>query len=124
MAAIARAPPAGLGNFRFAAAANVPAGTPSFPVAYHRGSDAVALGLESPPLLSAAFAGANTLAEAKQSLTQLLETRLGALERLARQVVRHDERTYLRIEVSPAPGKDASLGAAIEPLSGVPFADD
>src|SRR5207247_11300194 len=81
MAAIARATPGGIGNFRFAAAANVPPGTPFFPVAYHRGSDAVALGLESPPLLSAAFAGANTLAEAKQSLTQLVETRRGALER-------------------------------------------
>src|SRR5436190_464692 len=123
MAAIARATPGGIGNFRFAAAANVPAGTPFFPVAYHRGSDAVALGLESPPLLSAAFAGANTLAEAKQSLTQLLETRLGALERLVRQVARHDERTYLGIDVSPAPGKDASIGAAIEALTGVPFGD-
>src|SRR5439155_1402644 len=36
MAAIARATPGGIGNFRFAAAANVPAGTPFFPVAYHR----------------------------------------------------------------------------------------
>src|SRR5207249_10391573 len=95
MGAIARSTRAGIGNFRFAAAANVPAGTPFFPVAYHRGSDAVALGLESPPLLSAAFAGANTLAEAKQSLTQLLETRLGALARLVRQGARHEERTYL-----------------------------
>src|SRR5881296_2499389 len=123
MAAIARATAGGIGNFRFAAAANVPAGTPFFPVAYHRGSDAVALGLESPPLLSAAFAGANTLAEAKQSLTQLLESRLGSLERLVRQVARHEERTYLGIDVSPAPGKDASIGAAIEALTGVPFGD-
>src|SRR3989449_10977026 len=68
MVAISRATPGGIGNFRFAAAANVPAGTPFFPVAYHDGSDAMALGLESAPLLSAAFAGANTLAEAKQSL--------------------------------------------------------
>src|SRR5205807_2165917 len=43
MVAIAGATPGGIGNFRFAAAANVPAGTPFFPVAYHRGSDAVAL---------------------------------------------------------------------------------
>ena len=123
MAAIARATPGGIGNFRFAAAANVPAGTPFFPVAYHRGSDAVAIGLESPPLLSAAFAGANTLAEAKQSLTQLLESRLGSLERFVRQLARRDERTYLGIDVSPAPGKDASIGAAIETLTGVPFGD-
>src|SRR5207253_11464098 len=78
MVAIAHATAGGIGNFRFAAAANVPAGTPFFPVAYHNGSDAVAIGLESPPVLSAAFAGANTLAEAKQNLAQLLESRLGA----------------------------------------------
>src|SRR5438309_11297228 len=57
MDAIARATPGGIGNFRFAAAANVRAGTPFFPVAYPRGSDAMAIGLESPPLLSAGLAG-------------------------------------------------------------------
>src|SRR5213592_900482 len=77
MAAIARATPAGIGNFRFAAAANVPAGTPFFPVAYHSGSDAMAIGLESPPLLTAGLAEANTLGEAKQHLTEPLESRLG-----------------------------------------------
>ena len=121
MVAIARATAGGIGNFRFAAAANVPAGTPFFPVAYHHGSDAVAVGLESPPLLSAAFAGANTLAEAKQRLTAVLESRLGPLERLMRQVARQDERAYGGIDVSPAPGKDASIGAAVEALTGVPF---
>src|SRR2546428_9146835 len=82
MAAIAHATPAGIGNFRFAAAANVPAGTPFFPVAYHSGSDAMAIGLESPPLLTAGLAEANTLGEAKQHLTELLDSRLWPLERL------------------------------------------
>jgi uncharacterized protein (UPF0210 family) len=121
MAAIARVTAGGIGNFRFAAAANVPAGTPFFPVAYHHGSDALAVGLESPPLLSAAFAAANTLTEAKQRLTATLDSRLGPLERLMRQVARRDEREYLGIDVSPAPGKDASIGAALEALTGVPF---
>ena len=121
MAAIARATPGGIGNFRFAAAANVPAGTPFFPVAYHRGSEAVAVGLESPPLLEAAFTGANSLTEAKQRLTAAFESRLGPLERLIKEVARRDERGYTGIDVSPAPGKDASIGAAIEALSGVPF---
>ncbi len=121
MAAIARSTAAGLGNFRFAAAANVPAGTPFFPVAYHRGSDAVAVGVESPPLLAAAFAGASTLADAKQRLKTSLESRLGPVERLVREAARRDERAYTGIDVSPAPGKDASIGAAIEALTGVPF---
>src|SRR6266702_1189835 len=121
MAAIARATPAGIGNFRFAAAANVPAGTPFFPVAYHSGSDAMAIGLESPPLLTAGLAEANTLGEAKQHLTELLESRLGPLERLVRDVARRERRSYTGIDVSPAPGKDASIGATIEALTGVPF---
>ncbi len=121
MVAIARVTAGGVGNFRFAAAANVPAGTPFFPVAYHHGSDALAVGLESPPLLSAAFVGANTLAEAKQRLAASLESRLGPLEQLMRQVARREERGYGGIDVSPAPGKDASIGAAVEALTGVPF---
>ena len=121
MAAIARATPAGIGNFRFAAAAMVPAGTPFFPVAYHQGSESVAVGLESPPLLSAAFTGANTLAEAKQRLAGLFQSRVGPLERLMRDVARRDERSYGGIDASPAPGKDASIGRAIEALTGVPF---
>ena len=121
MAAIARHTPAGIGNFRFAAAANVPAGTPFFPVAYHHGSETVAVGLELPPLLSIAFAGASTLPDAKQRLSTLLESRLAPVERLVRDAARRDERGYGGIDVSPAPGKDASIGAAIEALTGVPF---
>jgi len=121
IAAIARATPGGIGNFRFAAAANIPAGTPFFPVAYHSGSDAMAIGLESPPLLSAGLAEASTLGEAQQHLTELLESRLGPLERLVRDIARRESRSYTGIDVSPAPGKDASIGATIEALTGVPF---
>src|SRR5438046_10723254 len=121
MAAIARATPGGIGNFRFAAAANVPPGTPFFPVAYHGGSDAMASGFEPRRWLSAGLAEANTLAEAKQHLTELLESRLGPLERLVRDIARREKRGYTGIDVSPAPGKDASIGEAIEALTGVPF---
>src|SRR5437773_11886956 len=102
MAAIARATPAGIGNFRFAAAANVPAGTPFFPVAYHSGSDAMAIGLESPPLLSAGPAASNTLGEAKQQLTELLESRLGPLERLVRDSARLAPRADTGTATPPA----------------------
>src|SRR2546427_3668848 len=72
MAAIARATPAGIGNFRFAAAANVPAGTPFFPVAYHSGSDAVGIRLGSPPLPTPGIAQAHTPGGAKPHPTELL----------------------------------------------------
>jgi len=69
------------------------------------------IGLESPPLLSAGLAEASTLGEAQQHLTELLESRLGPLERLVRDIARREKRSYTGIDVSPAPGKDASIGA-------------
>lgn len=122
MVAIARATPGGIGNFRFAAAANVPAGTPFFPVAYHAGTEAYAIGLESPPLLAEAFAAPHTVSEGRSRLAAVLETRLAAVEQLAQGIAPGGERRYLGIDASPAPGKgEASIGAAIEALSGVPF---
>ena len=51
MRAIAGASADGLGNFRFAAAARVPAMTPFFPVAHHHGAPAIPAGLESAHLV-------------------------------------------------------------------------
>jgi uncharacterized protein (UPF0210 family) len=53
IAAISRATPGGEGNFRFAATAFCPPGTPFFPAAYHEGEPSFAIGLESPPLRTA-----------------------------------------------------------------------
>lgn len=44
--ALASALPDGLANFRFAAAANIPAGTPFFPVGWHDGPPSIAIGME------------------------------------------------------------------------------
>jgi uncharacterized protein (UPF0210 family) len=95
MLAIARVTAGGIGNFNFAAAANVPPGTPFFPVAYHSGPEAFAIGLES--------------------------LALGAVAELATGLAERERRRYLGIDASPAPGKDASIGAAIEALTGLPF---
>jgi hypothetical protein len=54
----------GIANFRFAAAACVPAGTPFFPVAYHDGPPSLAVGLETPNLVREAFIGAGDPADA------------------------------------------------------------
>lgn len=122
MLAIAHATPAGIGNFRFAAAANVPPGTPFFPVAYHRGPEAFAIGLESPALLAQAFAAAPSVSDAQARLRSLLEARLGAVQHLALAIARQERRQYLGIDASPAPGKaTSSIAAAIETLTGVPF---
>ena len=121
MAAIARATPGGEGNFRFAAAANCPAGIPFFPVAYHEGADAFALGLESAPIVAAAFAEARGRRAAQARLKTLLEAELGPVQAIAMAAARREGRRYLGIDASPAPGKDASIGAAVEALTHTPF---
>ena len=119
--AIAGTSPGGEGNFRFTAAANCLAGTPFFPVAYHQGPDAFSIGLESPGLLQEAFEQSRDIQEAKAKLKALLESELGPVEKLAVGVAHDEHRQYLGIDVSPAPSKEASIGAAIEALTRVPF---
>ena len=119
--AISKSSPGGEGNFRFTAAANCLAGTPFFPVAWHRGPMAFSIGLESPGLLQEAFAQAGDIDEAKARLKALLESELGPVEKLALGIAGNEHRQYLGIDVSPAPSKDASIGAAIEALTRVPF---
>jgi uncharacterized protein (UPF0210 family) len=123
--AISRASPGGEGNFRFAAAANCTPG-PFFPVAYHRGPVGFSIGLETPRLLQQAFEQANGLkdvGDAQEKLLKLLESELGPVENLAEGISRTERREYFGIDVSPAPSKDASIGAAIEALTHAPFGE-
>jgi uncharacterized protein (UPF0210 family) len=119
--ALAKGTPGGEGNFRFAAAANCLAGTPFFPVAYHRGQPAFSIGLESPGLLREEFAKAAGIEGAKSNLKVRMERELRPLERKAQEFARSERREYLGIDLSPAPSKDASIGLAIETLTRVPF---
>ena len=119
--AISKAGPGGEGNFRFTAAANCLAGTPFFPVAFHQGPAAFSIGLESPGLLQEAFQQSANVEEAKAKLKTLLESELGPVEKLALDIARTERREYMGIDTSPAPSKDASIGAAIEALTHVPF---
>jgi len=119
--AISKSSSGGEGNFRFTAAANCLAGTPFFPVAYHRGPESFSIGLESPGLLQEAFAQSKDIEEAKAKLKTLLESELGPVEKLALGIAQNEHRQYLGIDTSPAPSKDRSIGAAIEALTRVPF---
>src|SRR5712691_9322797 len=101
--AISKSSPGGEGNFRFTAAANCLAGTPFFPVAYHRGPAAFSIGLETPGLLQEAFAQAKDIDEGKAKLKTLLESELGPVEKLALGIAQNEHRQYLGIDVSPAP---------------------
>src|SRR5438876_343564 len=119
--AISKTSSGGEGNFRFTAAANCLAGTPFFPVAYHRGPAAFSIGLETPGLLQEAFAQAKDIDEGKAKLKSLLESQLGPVEKLALGIAGSEHREYLGIDVSQAPSKEKSIGAAIEALTRVPF---
>jgi uncharacterized protein len=121
MIAVANVTRDGVANFRFAAAANILPGTPFFPVAYHQGPDAVAVGLESANLVQQAFAAAANAHEATDRLRSLLEVELAPVAGLAEAFARREGRAYLGIDPSPAPAQDRSIGAAIEALTHLPF---
>lgn len=123
MVALSRAAPQDAANFRFAAAANVPAGTPFFPVAYHDGPDALAVGLESPRLIREAVVGGSGIDGAEQKLREALDGALAPVATLAAACARDERQKYLGIDPSPAPGMDSSIGQAIETLTGRPFGD-
>ena len=120
MLAIAEHTAGGEGNFRFAAAANIPAGTPFFPVAHHRGPDGFALGLELPAVMLEAIEGA-AAETALERIATALRRELGRVERLAAEAAIVTQLAYGGMDVSPAPSLEASIGAVIEGLTGRPF---
>jgi uncharacterized protein len=117
ISALSRVDLSGSANFRFAAAASVPAGTPFFPVAYHQGPDSLAIGLESAGLVQGAFADAADPDDAVVRLRRVMEAQLGPVDAIGSQLAAAERVVYLGIDTSPAPGMDRSIGAAIESLT-------
>jgi uncharacterized protein (UPF0210 family) len=110
------------GNFHFAALANVPPNAPFFPAAYLTGAGhQFSVGLESAGTVAAAFHNASDLATARRRLIDLLFQQASDVEALARRVDAERGWSYLGLDLSPAPSKDDSIGAAIESLSKQPF---
>ncbi|HEY8794576.1 MAG TPA: DUF711 family protein [Gemmatimonadaceae bacterium] len=123
MRAVAGAVADGRGSFRFAAAANIPPGTPFFPVGWHEGTSSIAIGLESAGLVRAAFAEATDVEEGRRRLTERMTAELRAVQRIAAAIAAAEKVRYGGIDPSPAPMGAVSIGAALEALSGVPFGD-
>jgi uncharacterized protein len=120
-ASLTHALPDGVGNFRFSAAACIVPGTPFFPVAYAGATASLAVGLETPRLLQQAFTGGGDPVAASERLRALLDQNFLPVQALAMQVAEHGRRSYLGIDSSPAPGRDSSIGLALETLTGQPF---
>ncbi len=116
----------GFANLYFAALANVSAGAPFFPAAYHMGDNpAFALAVESADLAVEAFTQAKSLAEARQNLIAAIETHAAKLSNIAQKWTRRsaDGQTPLfggiDFSLAPFPEESLSLGTAFERL-GVP----
>lgn len=110
------------GNFNFSAIAMVPPLTPFFPGSYHTGfGHQFAVALQSADVVMASFKGAPDLATARQRLIDKLGGEAFAVQAQAERIDQDTGWTYMGIDLSPAPLKDVSIGAALEELSSQPF---
>jgi hypothetical protein len=110
------------GNFRFAAIAEVKPLTPFFPAAYHTGfGHQFAIALESANLVADAFKDAPDLATARRRLMDALSAEAFEADAQAGRVDSETGWAYVGMDLSPAPLKDVSIGAAIENLTTQPI---
>jgi uncharacterized protein (UPF0210 family) len=110
--------PNGFANLQFAALANVPAGAPFFPAAYHLGNKpAFAVATESADLAVQAFENAKGIEEGRNNLTHEIEKHGRRLAKVSRSLVSNSP-TFLGIDFSLAPFPDDmhSLGNAVEKM--------
>lgn len=111
--------PGGFANLRFAALANVPAGAPFFPAAYHQGRQpAFALATEAADLAVQAFSQADSLAAARQNLVALIEQHAAALSATALELQQRFGVRFsgLDFTLAPFPEEATSIGTALERL--------
>lgn len=115
--------PNGFANLQFAALANVNAGAPFFPAAYHdRDEPAFAIATESADLAVSAFESAKTLEEGRNALIAEVTKHGQAVSQIAHSLRSGPpSSSFLGIDFSLAPFPDDthSLGHAVERL-GVP----
>ena len=109
------------GNFRFSAIALVPPLTPFYPGSYHTGfGHQFAIALQSANVVAAAFKNAPDLRTARRKLTDALASAALEVESQTERIDRDTGWAYVGMDLSPAPGKDASIGTALENLTAQP----
>ncbi len=124
--ALAERTPHSQGNFNFTAAAMVPPLTPFYPASYHLGPGRqFAVALQSANVVAEAFTapagGAVTPDSLRQPLQQLLTTHASKIQEIASAIEKRSGWSYAGLDLSPAPLKDVSIGAAIEAFAGATF---
>lgn len=114
----------GTANLHFAALASCPPNTPFFPAAYHSGGrSGLSVGLQSAAMVQRAFKKDVGLDDAEDILTEMLSGYCTALEGAVQEVAGELGLEYLGIDLSPAPGKEASIADAVEQLSKKPVGE-
>jgi len=111
--------PDGFTNLRFAALANVPAGTPFFPAAYHSGGTPVfSLATEAADLAVEALGNAVDLQDARRRLVEQVEEHARELSRVADGLQAEGQVQFggLDFTLAPFPEELASFGTAMERL--------
>jgi uncharacterized protein (UPF0210 family) len=109
----------GFTNLRFAALANVGAGSPFFPAAYHRpGPPAFAVATEGADLALDAFRDVSSLGRGRRRMVSMIEAHATAIQRLLTPISLQKELRFLGIDFSLAPYPDhlRSIGTALEGL--------
>lgn len=117
---LAEESPHSQGNFHFAATSMVPEGTPFFPASYHRGPGrSFAIALESANVVQEALASApGDPVGARKALVASLGAHARAIEAAALRVAKQSGWRYGGMDLSPAPLKEVSIGAALESFTG------
>ena len=117
---LAEESPHSQGNFHFAATSMLPEGTPFYPGSYHRGpGHSFAVALESANVVHEALASApGDAAGARQALLTSLGAHARAIEAVALGIAKQSGWRYGGMDLSPAPLKDVSIGAALESFTG------
>lgn len=119
---VAENTPDSLGNFRFAAIAQVPPGAPFYPASYHLNADhTFAIGLESANVVAAAMASTSDPEQAQKNIEESLGKWAVELESISKQAGEESGWKFTGIDLSPAPLKDVSIGGAIEGFTHEPL---
>jgi hypothetical protein len=111
----------GFGNLRFAALANVPAGVPFLPAAYHDGgAPTIGLGIEGATAAVHACTEAASLDEARELLIARVEIESHRMTAAVEAALTGTAVRFVGIDFSLAPFPEAarSVGTAIERLTG------
>ncbi|MCJ7432150.1 MAG: DUF711 family protein [Anaerolineales bacterium] len=107
----------GFGNLRFAALANVCAGAPFFPAAYHDSDrPAFAIATESANLAVSAFTNAKTIDDGRRALISEITKHGQAIARIANVELSNIEFGGIDFSLAPFPDDAHSLGMAMEKI--------